>query len=163
MALLNDKNQRKTSAIHVQTNSPKQIQKGNLLCIDEILHHFETMGNHCSLVFTEVSSFQGLLAGAGFRPSAVWRECLALSPALTWRRISEWLLLLHGHTRQLLGLVRVHHHLHRGTTVPKSWAKFRGGPRRKKRKKKHLQPTNATNATGTAGSEMTRDMLLLVW
>ena len=39
--------------------------------MDEILHHFETMGNHCVLVFTRESSFQGFLGGAGFRPSTV--------------------------------------------------------------------------------------------
>ena len=30
---------------------------GYLLWMDEILHHFETMGSHCSLVFTGESSF----------------------------------------------------------------------------------------------------------
>ena len=40
---------------------------GSLICpleilwMDEILHHVETMGSHCSLVFTGESSFQGLL------------------------------------------------------------------------------------------------------
>ena len=34
-------------------------------------HHFETMANHCLLVFTEEASPQGSLGGAGFRPSAV--------------------------------------------------------------------------------------------
>ena len=39
---------------------------------DEIRsHRFETMGNHCLLVFTEESSLQGCLGGAGFRPSTV--------------------------------------------------------------------------------------------
>ena len=42
-----------------------------LLWMDEILQHFETMGNHCLLVFTEESSFQGFLGAAGFRPSTV--------------------------------------------------------------------------------------------
>ena len=37
--------------------------------MDEILHHFETMGNHCLLVYTGESSFQGFLGGA--RPSTV--------------------------------------------------------------------------------------------
>ena len=32
--------------------------------MDEILHHFETMGSHCSLVFTGESLFQGFLDGA---------------------------------------------------------------------------------------------------
>ena len=35
-----------------------------LLWMDEILHHFEIMGNHCLLVFTGQSSFQGFLGGA---------------------------------------------------------------------------------------------------
>ena len=42
-----------------------------ILWMDEILHHLETMGNHCLLVFTGDSSFQGFLDGAGFRPSTV--------------------------------------------------------------------------------------------
>ena len=42
-----------------------------LLWMVEILHHLETMGNHCSLVFTRDSSFWGFLGGAGFRPSTV--------------------------------------------------------------------------------------------
>ena len=37
----------------------------------EILHHFETMGNHCPFLFPGESSFQGFLGGAGFRPSTV--------------------------------------------------------------------------------------------
>ena len=41
-------------------------------------HHLETMGNHCSLVFTGESSFQGFLGGAGFRPSTVCRSTLQL-------------------------------------------------------------------------------------
>ena len=32
----------------------------------------ETMRNHCALVCTGESSFQGFLGGAGFRPSTVW-------------------------------------------------------------------------------------------
>ena len=36
--------------------------------MDEILHHYETMGNHLLLVFTRESSFQGFLSGAGFCP-----------------------------------------------------------------------------------------------
>ena len=32
-----------------------------LLWMDEILHHLRTMGNHCLLVFTGESSFQGVL------------------------------------------------------------------------------------------------------
>ena len=39
--------------------------------MDEILHHFETIGNHCLLVSTGESSFEVLLAGAGFRASTV--------------------------------------------------------------------------------------------
>ena len=42
-----------------------------ILWMDEILHHFKTMGNHCLWVFTGESSFQGFLSGAGFRPSTV--------------------------------------------------------------------------------------------
>ena len=41
-----------------------------ILCMNEILHRLETMGNHCLLLFAEESSFQGFL-GAGFRPSTV--------------------------------------------------------------------------------------------
>ena len=39
--------------------------------MDEILHHFETKGNQCLLVFTGPSSFEGFLGGAGFCPSTV--------------------------------------------------------------------------------------------
>ena len=35
-----------------------------LLWLDEFLHHFETTENHCWLVFTGESSFQGFLDGA---------------------------------------------------------------------------------------------------
>ena len=45
----------------------------SLLWMDEILHHFETM-NHCFVVFPGEFSFQGLLGGARFRPSTVWRS-----------------------------------------------------------------------------------------
>ena len=38
--------------------------------MDEILHHYETIGNHFLLVFTGES--QSFLGGAGFRPSTVW-------------------------------------------------------------------------------------------
>ena len=38
----------------------------NILWMDEILHHFETMGNHCLLVFTREASFQGVLGGEDF-------------------------------------------------------------------------------------------------
>ena len=36
--------------------------------MDEILHHLESVGNRCLLA---VTSFQGLLGGAEFRPSTV--------------------------------------------------------------------------------------------
>ena len=40
--------------------------------MDEIgSHHFETMGNHCFLVYTWESSIQGFLGGAGYCPSTV--------------------------------------------------------------------------------------------
>ena len=42
--------------------------------MDEIPHHFETMGSHCLLVFTGESSFQPFLGGAGCRPSTVSSE-----------------------------------------------------------------------------------------
>ena len=42
-----------------------------ILWMDEFLHHFETMGDHCLLVFTRESLFQGFLCGAGFCPSTV--------------------------------------------------------------------------------------------
>ena len=42
-----------------------------LLWMDEILHHFESMRNHCLLVFTGKSTFQGFLGGVGFRLSTV--------------------------------------------------------------------------------------------
>ena len=45
----------------------------SILWMDEILHHLETMGHHCWLVYTGESSFQGFLGGAGFRPSTVSR------------------------------------------------------------------------------------------
>ena len=35
-----------------------------LLWMDELLHHFETMVNHCLLVVTREVSFQGFLGGA---------------------------------------------------------------------------------------------------
>ena len=40
-----------------------------LLWMDELLHHFESVGNHCLLVAG--SSFQGFLGDAGVRPSTV--------------------------------------------------------------------------------------------
>ena len=43
----------------------------NILWVDEILHHVETTGNHCLLVFTGQSSFQGFYGGAGFCSSTV--------------------------------------------------------------------------------------------
>ena len=43
----------------------------HILWMDEILHHFETMGNHNLLAFTGESSFQGFLGGAGFCASTV--------------------------------------------------------------------------------------------
>ena len=45
---------------------------GDLLWMDDILHHLETMGNHCLLAFTRESSLQGFLGGAGFRTSTVF-------------------------------------------------------------------------------------------
>ena len=42
-----------------------------ILWMDEILDHFETMRNHCLLVFTGESSFPGFLGGAAFRSSTV--------------------------------------------------------------------------------------------
>ena len=36
-----------------------------ILWMDEILHHFGTMGTHCLLAFTGKPSFQGFLGGAG--------------------------------------------------------------------------------------------------
>ena len=39
--------------------------------VDGILQHFETMGNHCLLVFTAESPFWDFLGGAGFCPSTV--------------------------------------------------------------------------------------------
>ena len=45
---------------------PKNLRV--ILWVDEIRvsHHFETMGNHCLLVFTGETSFQGVLGGAEF-------------------------------------------------------------------------------------------------
>ena len=37
---------------------------GWILCMDKILHHFETMEGHCSLVLTGKSAFQGCLGSA---------------------------------------------------------------------------------------------------
>ena len=42
-----------------------------ILWMDEIPHHFKTMGNHCLLVFTGESSFYGFSGDAGLRPSTV--------------------------------------------------------------------------------------------
>ena len=39
----------------------------DLLWMNKILHHLETMKNHCLLVFTGESSFQRFLGGAGCR------------------------------------------------------------------------------------------------
>ena len=58
-----------------------------LLWMDEILHHLETMGNHCLLVFTGESSFQGFLGGAGFRPSTV---CDRIDRNLESWAFTEW-------------------------------------------------------------------------
>ena len=41
--------------------------KGFLLSINEILHRFETIRNHCWLVFTSKLSFYGFSGGAGVR------------------------------------------------------------------------------------------------
>ena len=49
----------------------KPAETGTILWTDAILHHFATMGNHCLLVFAGETSFQGVLAGAAFRPSTV--------------------------------------------------------------------------------------------
>ena len=49
------------------------IEVAMILWMDKNLHHFETMGNHCVLVFTGESSFQGFLSGAGFCLSTVGR------------------------------------------------------------------------------------------
>ena len=63
-----------------------------------VSHHFETRGNHCSLVFTGESSFQGSLGGAGFRPSTVWRLCS------TYMRGTELFWGDHGNLHQVTGL-----------------------------------------------------------
>ena len=42
-----------------------------ILWMDESLHHFETTGIHCWLVFTRESGFAGFSGGAEFRPSTV--------------------------------------------------------------------------------------------
>ena len=47
-----------------QSGTPNQV----VLWMDQILHHFETMGIHCLLMFT---SFPGFFGCAGFRPSTV--------------------------------------------------------------------------------------------
>ena len=41
-------------------------------------HHFETIGSHYVLVFTEESPFRGFLGGASFRPSTVCAIALFL-------------------------------------------------------------------------------------
>ena len=46
-----------------KTSGPSQVVFV-ILWMDEILHHFETMGSRCLLVFTGESSFQGFLGGA---------------------------------------------------------------------------------------------------
>ena len=48
-----------------------KIREPSLLWMDEILHHFKTIGNYSLLVFTRDSSFQSFTGGAGFRPSTV--------------------------------------------------------------------------------------------
>ena len=42
-----------------------------ILWMDEIRHHFKTIGNHCLLVFAWDSSFYRFPGDAGFRPSTV--------------------------------------------------------------------------------------------
>ena len=42
-----------------------------ILWMDEILHHLESMGTRCLLAVAREPSFQGFLGGAGFRPSTV--------------------------------------------------------------------------------------------
>ena len=49
----------------------KAFSTSMILRMDTILHHFQSMGNHCLLVFAGESSFQGFFGGVGFRPSAV--------------------------------------------------------------------------------------------
>ena len=53
-----------------ESSTDPQIQV-SLLWMDEILHHFETMGSCCLWAFTGQSSYQGSLGGAGSHPSAV--------------------------------------------------------------------------------------------
>ena len=42
-------------------SDPGKSSQLDTLWMDEILHHFETMGNHCLLAFAGQSSFQGLV------------------------------------------------------------------------------------------------------
>ena len=52
---------------HHAPRQPSAVHMG----MDEILHHFENMGNHCLVLFTRESSFQSFFGGVGFHPSTV--------------------------------------------------------------------------------------------
>ena len=60
-------------SIHPATAEISRVSP--ILWMDEILHHLQTMGNHCLLVFTgESNQKPGFLRWClrGFRPSTVW-------------------------------------------------------------------------------------------
>ena len=52
-------------------SSFKAAMSFDILCMDEVLHRFETMGNRCWLVFPGEYQFLHFLGGAGCRPSTV--------------------------------------------------------------------------------------------
>ena len=78
-----------------QTGSGKTLAPppgfgGDALWMDEILHRFETMGNHSLLVLTGEACFKGLIGGSGF-PSTV---CFAGRASIYSARESHERLLL---------------------------------------------------------------------
>ena len=58
---------------------------GLMLWTDEILHHIESMGDHCLLPVTwGIIITLGFLGGAGFRSSTVGGGCPKREVADTW-------------------------------------------------------------------------------
>ena len=77
-----------------------------ILWMNEILHHLETMGNHGWLVFTGESTFQGVLGGAGFRPSTVPPGPLQRPPSclLNGSNRDDFFLILRGVIHNCFGM-----------------------------------------------------------
>ena len=74
----------------IETNTTSAFAP--ILWVDKILHHFETMGNHCSLVFTGESSFPCFLGGTKWISSihsSSWRFAFGRSPKESTGR-AQW-------------------------------------------------------------------------